>query len=130
MSDERVFIKNLPGGKGNLPFSRAVAANGMVWVSGVGGADQMTGAVGETIEEQTRDTINNVRLLLEAAGSSLDHVVWIQVGLADPDDYARMNAEYIKHFPADKLPARATVKLGFESPTGKLVMACQALVAK
>ena len=85
---------------------------------------------GGTIEEQTAGTIENLRLILEEAGSSLDRVVWIQVGLADPSEYARMNAEYIKHFPEDKRPARATVKLGFESPNGKLVMACTALAGK
>jgi 2-iminobutanoate/2-iminopropanoate deaminase len=87
----------------------------------------VSGESGGTIEEQTRGTIENLRKILEAAGSSLDRVVWIQVGLADPAEYARMNAEYIKHFPEDKRPARATVKLGFESANGKLVMACTAL---
>jgi 2-iminobutanoate/2-iminopropanoate deaminase len=127
VADEIRYIKNIPGGRGDLPFSRAVVANGFVWVSGVGGANQVSGESGGTIEEQTRGTIENLRKILEAAGSSLDRVVWIQVGLADPAEYARMNAEYIKHFPEDKRPARATVKLGFESPNGKLVMACTAL---
>lgn len=127
MADEIRYIKNIPGGQGDRPFSRAVVANGFVWVSGVGGTNQVSGASGGTIEEQTRATIDNLRLILEAAGSSLDRVVWVQVGLADPTEYARMNAEYIKHFPEDKRPARATVKLGFETPNGKLVMACTAL---
>ncbi len=130
MADERRFIKNIAGGRGDLPFSRAVVANGFVWVSGVGGTNQATGEGGGTIEEQTRGTIENLRLILEAAGSSLDRVVWIQVGLADPAEYARMNAEYIKHFPEDARPARATVKLGFETPNGKLVMACTALAGE
>lgn len=127
MADERRFIKNIPGGRGNLPFSRAVVANGFVWVSGVGGADQTTGASDGSIEEQTRGTIENLRRILETAGSSLDRVVWIQIGLADPAEYAAMNAEYVKHFPPDALPARATVRLGFENPHTKLVMACTAL---
>jgi 2-iminobutanoate/2-iminopropanoate deaminase len=113
MTDEIRYIKNIPGGRGDLPFSRAVVANGFVWVSGVGGANQATGEGGGTIEEQTRGTIENLRKILEAAGSSLERVVWIQVGLADPAEYARMNAEYVKHFPEDRRPARATVKLGF-----------------
>lgn len=127
MGDGIQYIKNIPGGRGDLPFSRAVVANGFVWVSGVGGANQVSGAGGGTIEEQTRGTIENLRTILAAAGSSLERVVWIQVGLADPADYARMNAEYIKHFPEEKRPARATVKLGFENPNTKLVMACTAL---
>ncbi len=127
MTDEIRYIKNIPGGRGDLPFSRAVVANGFVWVSGVGGANQASGEGGGTIEEQTRGTIENLRKILAAAGSSLERVVWIQVGLADPAEYARMNAEYIKHFPQEKRPARATVKLGFENPNSKLVMACTAL---
>jgi 2-iminobutanoate/2-iminopropanoate deaminase len=130
MADEIRYIKNIPGGRGDLPFSRAVVANGFVWVSGVGGTSQTTGEGGGTIEEQTRGTIENLRKILEAAGSSLERVVWIQVGLADPAEYARMNAEYVKHFPEDRRPARATVKLGFENPTGKLVMACTALAGE
>lgn len=128
MADERRFIKNIPGGRGDLPFSRAVVARGMVWVSGVGGADQVTGEIGETIEEQTRGCIENIRKILAEAGSSLDRVVWMQVGLANPAEYARMNTEYLKHFSADALPARATVKQGVDSPRGKLVIACTALV--
>jgi 2-iminobutanoate/2-iminopropanoate deaminase len=127
MADRIRYIKNIPGGRGDLPFSRAVVANGFVWVSGVGGANQTSGAGGGTIEEQTRGTIENLRKILDAAGSSLERVVWIQVGLADPAEYARMNAEYVKHFPDDARPARATVKLGFENPNTKLVMACTAL---
>jgi 2-iminobutanoate/2-iminopropanoate deaminase len=126
VADERRFIKSIPGGRGDTPFSRAVVANGFVWVSGIGGGDQSL-PDGGTIEEQTRGTIANLGRCLEAAGSSLDRVVWIQVGLADPADYARMNAEYVKHFPEDAKPARATVKLGFQNPHTKLVMACTAL---
>jgi 2-iminobutanoate/2-iminopropanoate deaminase len=127
VADERRFIKSIPGGRSDSPFSRAVVANGFVWVSGIGGGDPARGPDGGTIEEQTRGTIANLGRCLEAAGSSLDRVVWIQVGLADPADYARMNAEYVKHFPEDAKPARATVKLGFQNPTTKLVMACTAL---
>ena len=126
MADERRFIKSIPGSTGDTPFSRAVVANGFVWVSGIGGGNPSL-PEGGTIEEQTSGTIANLGRCLEAAGSSLDRVVWIQVGLADSADYARMNAEYVKHFPDDARPARATVKLGFQNPNTKLVMACTAL---
>jgi 2-iminobutanoate/2-iminopropanoate deaminase len=127
MTDDRRFLKALPGGREDLPYSRAVAANGLVWVSGVGGEQMDTGVAGVTIEDQTRGAIVNLRRILEQAGSGLHRVVWIQVGLANPQDYARMNAEYLRHFPADALPARATVRLGFEAPGTLLVMACTAL---
>lgn len=127
MSDERRFLQAWPGGREDLPFSRAVVANGMVWVSGVGGEDLVGGGLGPTIEEQTRDAIGNLRRILESVGSGLHRVVWVQIGLADPADYAPMNAEYVKHFPPAELPARATVRLGFEAPGVRLVLACTAL---
>ena len=82
------------------------------------------------IEEQTRGAIANLAKILEAVDSDIGRVVWIQVGLADPRDYAPMNAEYIRHFPDDRLPARATVRLGFESPGTRVVMACTALAGR
>ena len=71
MADKIRYIKNIPGGRGDLPFSRAVVANGFVWVSGVGGASQTSGAGGGTIEEQTRGTIENLRKILAVAGRAI-----------------------------------------------------------
>jgi 2-iminobutanoate/2-iminopropanoate deaminase len=127
MSDSRRFLADLPASAGKRPFSRAVAANGLVWASGIGAEDLVSGAMRETIEEQTADALRNLRRVLESAGSGWERIVWIQVGLAAAQDYARMNAEYVKHFPPDALPARATVQLGFQDGRTRVVFACTAL---
>jgi 2-iminobutanoate/2-iminopropanoate deaminase len=95
---------------GPLPYSQAVAAGGLVFVSGQGPFDPATGAVvGETIQEQTRQALANIRAILEAAGSSMDRVVNATFVLARPEDVGGMNEEWVRWFP-DHLPARSGAK--------------------
>ena len=97
-------------------YSQAVKAAGLVFVSGTAPADPATGAlVGETIQEQTRQCLKNVAAILEAAGSSLEKVVSATVILADEDDFAGMNEEWRRWFPADP-PARQGAKLPVRVP--------------
>ena len=104
------------GAPANPNYSQAVRAAGLVFVSGQGPLDPASGAiVGDTIEEQTRQCLTNVRAILEAAGSSLDRIVNMTFVLADPADFAGMNEEYAKVFAVDP-PARAVTKLGVELP--------------
>src|ERR1700736_3222892 len=87
-------------------YSQAVAAVGLVFVSGQGPFDPATGRiVGETIQEQTRQCLGNLKAILEAAGSSLDTVVSATFILRDPHDFAGMNEEWSRWFPVDP-PAR------------------------
>lgn len=87
-------------------YSQAVKAAGLVFVSGTSPADPATGAIkGTTIQEQTRQCLANVQAILEAAGSSLDKIVSVTVVLADEDDFAGMNEEWLKWFPSNP-PAR------------------------
>jgi 2-iminobutanoate/2-iminopropanoate deaminase len=100
------------------PYSHAVVANGFVFVSAQipvrpGGAP--TEIVGDTIQEQTRQALNNVQTILKAAGSSLERVVKITVLLARPDLYKDMNEAYAEFFPGVK-PARAMVRFGADIP--------------
>ena len=67
------------------------------------------------MQEQTRQAMVNVRAILEACGSSLDHVVKVTVLLARPDLYKEMNEAYAEFFPNQK-PARAIARLGVEIP--------------
>jgi 2-iminobutanoate/2-iminopropanoate deaminase len=93
-------------------YSQAVKAAGLLFVSGQGPFDPITGAVnGTTIQEQTRQCLANVSAILTAAGSSLDKVVSATFILADGDDFAGMNEEWLKWFAAGKLPARQGAKL-------------------
>ncbi len=104
-------------------YSQAVKAAGLVFVSGTAPADPITGAlVGDTIQEQTRQCLTNVRAILEAAGSSLDRVVSVTVVLADEDDFAGMNEEWLRWFPSDP-PARQGAKLPARVPGLKVSIA-------
>lgn len=97
-------------------YSQAVRAAGLVFVSGTGPQDPVSGKiVGETIQEQTRQCLKNVSAILEAAGTSLDRVVSATVILLEEADFAGMNEEWIKWFPANP-PARQGAKLPVRIP--------------
>ena len=92
-------------------YSQAVKAGGLVFVAGQGPMDPTTGAmVGTTIQEQTAQCMRNVSAILEAAGSSLEKAVSATFILADPDDFAGMNEEWVKWFPREQ-PARQGARL-------------------
>jgi 2-iminobutanoate/2-iminopropanoate deaminase len=104
-------------------YSQAVKAAGLVFVSGTAPADPATGAlIGDTIQEQTRQSLTNVAAILEAAGSSLDRMVSATVVLADEDDFAGMNEEWVRWFPSDP-PARQGAKLPARVPGLKVSIA-------
>ena len=92
-------------------YSQAVKAAGLVFVSGTAPTDPVTGAIkGTTIQEQTRQCLANIQAILEAAGSSLDKIVSATVVLADEDEFAGMNEEWLRWFPSNP-PARQGAKL-------------------
>ena len=100
------------------PYSHAVVANGFVFVSGqiaVKPGGNSTEVVGDTMQEQTRQALRNVQIILEAAGSSLDRLLKVTVLLARPDLYKEMNEAYAEFFPKTK-PARAMARFGAEIP--------------
>jgi 2-iminobutanoate/2-iminopropanoate deaminase len=90
------------------PYSSAVVVGNLVYVSGQSGRDPKTDAVSEDIEVQTEVCLKNVALILEAAGSSLAHVVRCGVFLVDMSDFKKMNGVYARIF-GDHRPARTTV---------------------
>ncbi len=93
----------------SLPFSPVVEANGFVFLAGqVGEASGGHGAVSGGIEAETRQMLENVGVLLRAAGLEYHDVVQSTVYLLDFGEFARMNAVYREFFPADP-PTRATV---------------------
>ena len=97
-------------------YSQAVRAAGLVFVSGTGPHDPVTGKiVGDTIQEQTRQCLENVSAILKAAGSSLERVVSATVILLEETDFAGMNEEWIKWFPVNP-PARQGAKLPVRMP--------------
>ncbi len=97
-------------------YSQAVVAAGLVFVSGTAPTDPVTGQIsGTTIQEQTRQCLRNISAILEEAGSSLDDLVSATVILADEDDFAGMNEEWLRWFPSDP-PARQGAKLPARIP--------------
>jgi 2-iminobutanoate/2-iminopropanoate deaminase len=104
-------------------YSQPVKAAGLVFVSGTAPVDPATGAIaGSSIQEQTAQCLANIRAILEAAGSSLDKVVSVTVVLADEDDFAGMNEEWLRWFPSDP-PARQGAKLPARIPGLKVSIA-------
>jgi peptide/nickel transport system substrate-binding protein/2-iminobutanoate/2-iminopropanoate deaminase len=90
------------------PFSPVREADGFVFLAGQGGFDE-NGALGDTIEEQTDQTLRNVERLLGEHGCSMADVLSCLVHLTDLEDFAAFNEEYAKHFPGEK-PVRTTVR--------------------
>ena len=112
----RVIISSERLPKASPFFSHAVKSAGLVFVSGTAPYSPQTGKlVGETIEEQTAQALRNIRAILEVAGTSLDRAVSATVILADEDDFAGMNEEWLRWFPVDP-PARQGAKLPVRVP--------------
>jgi len=93
------------------PYSQAIRANGFLYVSGQVALDPKTGEMpGADIKLQTQRALENVKGILEAAGSNLHHVVKTTVFLKDMNDFAAMNEVYAKYF-RSAAPARSTVQV-------------------
>jgi len=104
-------------------YSQAVKAAGLVFVSGTAPIDPTTGKiVGTTIQGQTRQCLANIQAIVEAAGSSLDKLVSVTVVLAEEDDFAGMNEEWLRWFPTNP-PARQGAKLPARLPGLKVSIA-------
>ncbi len=113
-----IHTPNAPAAIG--PYSQAVQAGNMLFVSGQIPVDPATGAfAGDTIEIQARQSLTNVKNILEAAGYSCADVVKTTVLLADMGDFAAMNAIYAEFFTAP-CPARACFAVK-DLPKGALV---------
>lgn len=92
------------------PYSQAIKAGSLLFVSGQIPIDPATGAmVDGDIAAQTHRVFQNLKAILEAAGASFDHVVRTTVYLADMGDFAAMNEVYGTYF-SNPAPARATVQ--------------------
>ena len=102
------------------PYSQAIAHNGLIFVSGQLPIDPSTGAFPEGgVEAQTRQSITNIKSILEKAGSGMDKVVKTTVLLADMGDFAAMNGVYAESF-SEPFPARCAFAVK-TLPKGALV---------
>ena len=93
------------------PYSQAIKANGLLFVSGQVALDPKSGEfVGKDVKEQTVQVLENLKGILEASGASLHHVLKTTVFLKDMNDFAAMNDVYSKYFTAAP-PARSTIQV-------------------
>lgn len=90
------------------PFSPGVWAGDTLFVAGQTGSDPKTGKMSDNFEEEVKQTLDNIGIILKEAGLSYDDVVTVNVYLTDMSMFARMNAVYTKVF-TDPRPARTTV---------------------
>ena len=92
------------------PYSQAIKSNGFVFVSGQIALDPVSGEfAGKDVRQQTERVLENLKVILEASGSSLKNVVKTTVFLRDMNDFPAMNEAYGKYFSANP-PARSTVQ--------------------
>jgi 2-iminobutanoate/2-iminopropanoate deaminase len=102
-----ISTKKAPAAIG--PYSQAIQVGNLVYTSGQISIDPATGVFVEgVIKEQTRQSLTNVRAILEEAGLSMTNVVKTTVFMADMNDFADMNAVYAEFF-AEPYPARSAV---------------------
>ncbi len=102
------------------PYSQAIAHNGMIFVSGQLPIDPATGVFPDGgVEAQTRQSLTNVKSILEQAGSGMDKVIKTTVLLADMGDFAAMNGVYAEFF-SQPFPARCAFAVK-TLPKGALV---------
>ena len=107
---EIISTTNAPAAIG--PYSQAVKAGNLLFVSGQVPLDPATGApVEATIQAQTTQSLNNLKAILAQAGATMDNVVKTTVVLKDMEDFAEMNRIYQTFFAAD-CPARSAVQVG------------------
>lgn len=110
MSDEKRIVRTSNAPQPIGPYSQATVANGLVFVAGQGPTNPATGQrAGDDIESQTKQTLENVKSILEAAGSSLDKALRCTCYLRDLNDFGRFNAVYGTYF-TNNPPARTTIQ--------------------
>ena len=114
---QSINVNGAPAAVG--PYVHAVKAGNMIFLSGQLGLNPADGTLPEGIEAQTIQSLENVKTVLEGAGSDLDHVVKTSIFLADIADFAKVNEIYAKYF-SNEVPARSCVEVA-KLPKGGLV---------
>lgn len=102
------------------PYSQAICCGDLVFTSGQLPLDPVSGTMPAAIEEQTRQSLTNIKAVLEAAGLTMDDVVKTTVFLQNMGDFAAMNGVYATFFSEGKFPARSAVEVA-KLPKGALV---------
>ncbi len=108
MTKEVITTEKAPKALG--PYSAGIKVGQFIYTAGQLGLDPVTNNLAEGIEAQTRQALNNLSAILEAAGGSMANVVKTTVFLQNLNDFAAMNAVYATFF-GEKPPARSTVQV-------------------
>lgn len=125
LEKEAVVASDAPAALG--PYSQAIKAGNLVFVSGVLGLVPETGSfVSESVEGQTEQVLKNMGAILKAAGSSYGSVVKTTIMLADLNDFKKVNEIYAKYFPAP-FPARSTYQVAALPLNARIEIECIAL---
>jgi 2-iminobutanoate/2-iminopropanoate deaminase len=98
-----------PGAIG--PYANCVFAGDLIFVSGQTPDDPSTGRAAETIEEQTKQSLTNLKNVLEGAGSGMDRIVKTTVFLSDMNNFDAMNTVYKSFFREGEYPARSAIQV-------------------
>ncbi len=104
-----IATKNAPAAIG--PYAQANRIGDLIFTSGQIPLDPATGAMPEGIEAQTKQSLNNVKAILEEAGSAMDKVIKTTVFLQDMGDFAAMNEVYATFFTEGAYPSRSAVEV-------------------
>lgn len=108
MSKQVISTASAPGAIG--PYSQAILINNLVYTSGQLGLDPVTGELPEGVEAQAAQSLRNVKAVLAAAGTGLEHVVKTTVFLKDMNDFTKVNEVYGTFF-TQPYPARSAVEV-------------------
>ncbi|MFD1363462.1 RidA family protein [Lentibacillus salinarum] len=103
-----IQTENAPAAIG--PYSQAIQAGDVIYVSGQIGINPETGDIAEGIEDQTKQVMHNLQAILTEAGADFSHVVKFTIYLASMDDFATVNEIYGSYL-TKPYPARATVEV-------------------
>ena len=107
MKKQTVSTDKAPGAIG--PYSQAICIDKFVYTSGQIPVNPATGEVPSDVQAQTEQSLNNLKAVLEAAGTDMDHVIKTLVFIKDMNDFAAINEVYSKFFTKD-FPARSCVE--------------------
>lgn len=127
---DRTVIHSPNAPKALGPYSQAIRTGNLIFCAGQTPISPATGdLIAGEIEAQTRQTLNNLKAVLEAAGTGLDKVVKTTVFMTNLGDFSRMNAVYAEFFPA-KPPARSTVQVAALPKGAQVEIECIAIVGE
>ena len=115
------------GAAATLPFSPAVRVGNMLYLAGQLGTDSTNKLAAGGIEGETKQALTNIKRVLEANGSDMDHVVKCLVMLADIAEWGKMNGVYVTFFPSHR-PARSAFGATGLALGGRVEIECMAMI--